>query len=101
MSMKKEYLKDKPVCRVTFFLLPHTVANAPSVAVAGDFNGWNQTAHIMKKGKDGTFTLTIDLPINKEYQFKYVAHGNWYNKEDADAYAYSSFSNCDNSVIDA
>jgi 1,4-alpha-glucan branching enzyme len=48
-----------------------------SVAVAGEFNGWNTSADMMTKGADGTWTLVKKLEPGK-YQYKFVVDGsNW------------------------
>ena len=38
MAIKKQYLKSKPVCKVTFSV---PAKEATKVAVVGDFNEWN------------------------------------------------------------
>ena len=40
------------------------ICNAPqaqSVALVGDFNGWNPTSHPMKRMPDGAWLLTVEL----------------------------------------
>ena len=50
MSMlKKQPLKSKPVCKVTF-MLPESV-KAESAYLVGDFNNWDEKATEMKKLK--------------------------------------------------
>lgn len=54
----------------------------------------------MKSLKDGSFTLTLDLEPGRAYQFRYLFdQTDWGNDPNADQYVYSSFGNCDNSVI--
>jgi hypothetical protein len=44
MSIKKQYLKSKPVCKVTF-RIPKEVANGTRMAaLVGEFNNWNPEA---------------------------------------------------------
>ena len=48
---------------------------AASVAVAGDFNGWSETAHRMTRSGE-LWTSTIVVPPG-EYLFVYVIDGMW------------------------
>jgi 1,4-alpha-glucan branching enzyme len=54
-----------------------------SVAVAGEFNGWNTTADPMTRGDDGAWTLTRRLDPGR-HPYKFVIDGNTW-KEDAAA----------------
>ena len=75
MSIKKKNLTEKGVCKVTF-KLPETIAEwATSANVVGEFNNWDPTGIRMRKSKTGTFSLSIELPIDKEYQFRYLLDG--------------------------
>ena len=88
MAIKKQYLKSKPVCKVTF-TVPAEEAN--EVVVAGNWNEWNATAEPLKKLKNGTFKTTVDLESGSSYEFKYIVDGQWQNDEQADAYAWNEF----------
>ncbi|MFK2819442.1 isoamylase early set domain-containing protein [Flavobacteriaceae sp. LMIT009] len=88
MAIKKQYLKSKPVCKVTF-TVPAEEAN--EVVVAGNWNEWNATAEPLKKLKNGTFKTTVDLETGSSYEFKYIVDGQWQNDEQADAYAWNEF----------
>jgi 1,4-alpha-glucan branching enzyme len=48
-------------------------ADASSVVVAGDFNGWSPTAHPMRRAGD-MWTSVIALPPG-EYLFMYIVDG--------------------------
>jgi 1,4-alpha-glucan branching enzyme len=99
MSLKKQYLKSKPVCKVTFTLPKEAAGAAKSAHVVGDFNNWNARANGMKKLKDGTLTATITLKRGKEYQFRYLLDGAiWENDWSADKYVQNRFGS-DNSVV--
>ncbi|MDO6712147.1 isoamylase early set domain-containing protein [Aliiglaciecola sp. 2_MG-2023] len=100
MSFKKQYLKSKPVCKVTFKLSKEEAKNAESVRVVGDFNDWDMTTAPMKKLKNGSFSSTINLPADADYQFRYLLNDTeWENDWHADAYATSPVSLDENSVI--
>ena len=49
---------------------------ATSVAVAGSFNGWSETANPMTK-VDGAWTTTVSGLEAGDYQYKFVVDGNW------------------------
>ena len=72
MSLKKQFSKSKPVCKVTFTVDPTLVDGAKEVAVLGDFNNWDPSETSMKKGKDGSFAKTIELGVGHEYQFFFL-----------------------------
>lgn len=100
MSIKKQYLKTRPVCKVTFRLAKEDACEAKNVFLVGEFNDWDKTKTPMKPLKDGGFTITLDLEIEKEYQFRYFINSMiWANDKQADKYVYSSFGNCENFVI--
>ncbi|HYA87971.1 MAG TPA: glycogen-binding domain-containing protein [Nitrospirota bacterium] len=44
--------------------------DAKTVYIAGDFNGWRTKAHLIKKGPDGIWRLSIKLCVGRhEYKF--------------------------------
>lgn len=95
--LKKQQLKSKPICKVTFYTPASIEAN--TVHLVGDFNQWEETATAMKKLKDGRFSITLELDANKEYQFRYLINGSeWHNDWEADRYVPNPFSG-DNSVV--
>ncbi|AUC75346.1 isoamylase early set domain-containing protein [Olleya sp. Bg11-27] len=96
MAIKKQFLKSKPVCKVTFTI---PAAEAKQVTVAGNWNEWNTEAEPLKKLKNGTFKGTVNLEAGQAYEFKYVVDGQWQNDVEADAYAWNDYAAADNSVI--
>ncbi|WP_213994682.1 isoamylase early set domain-containing protein [Arsukibacterium sp.] len=100
MSITKQYLKTKPVCKVTFKLSAEQLADAESVALLGEFNNWDPSALPMKKSKKGDFSASLTLDNDREYQFRYLVNGGtWLNDDAADAYLPSPLSYDHNSVI--
>ena len=97
MAIKKQFLKSKPVCKVTF-----TVAaeEAKNVEVVGSFNEWNAEATPLKKLKNGTFKGTFDLPMENSYEFRYIVDGNFINDEAADRYQWNDYAGTENAVIE-
>lgn len=96
MAIKKQYLKSKPVCKVTFTV---PAKEAKKVTIAGNWNKWNTKTEPLKKLKNGTFKATLDLEAGSSYEFKYVIDGNWQNDEQADAYAWSDYAGAENGVL--
>ena len=100
MPLTKKFLKSKPVCKVTFKLPKEAAQNAEQVHLVGEFNEWKVGATPMKKLKDGSFTVTMDLESGKDYHYRFLINGQtWENDWEPDRYEYSPFGNCDNSVV--
>jgi 1,4-alpha-glucan branching enzyme len=100
MAFKKQYLKSKAMCKVTFKLSKEQAHAADSVRLVGDFNEWDLTSAPMKRLKNGDFTTTVDLVKNSQYQFRYLLDDKaWENDWEADAYIPSPVSFADNSVV--
>lgn len=96
--LKKQYLKSKDVCKVTFYTAPEL--EAEEVYLVGDFNDWNEEATPMQALKDGRFKVTVDLTKENTYQFRYLTNDTqWYNDSDADQYVPNPFSS-ENSVVE-
>jgi 1,4-alpha-glucan branching enzyme len=99
-GIKKEYLKTKKVCRVTFRLPKIAATDAKSVNIVGDFNGWSIHANPMKKLRSGDYTITLELEPGREYQFRYlIGDSRWENDWNADKYVKSPYGDSDNSVV--
>ncbi|MFQ5964153.1 MAG: isoamylase early set domain-containing protein [Candidatus Scalinduaceae bacterium] len=99
-GIKKEYLKTKNVYRVSFRLPKVVAPDAKSVYIVGDFNNWNIHATPMKKLKSGDYTITLNLELEREYQFRYlIDESKWENDWNADKYVKSPYGDCDNSVV--
>ncbi|GAA4297290.1 isoamylase early set domain-containing protein [Aestuariibaculum suncheonense] len=96
MAISKQYLKSKPVCKVTFSILAE---DAKKVSLVGSFNEWNTKAMPLKKLKNGTFKGVVDLDKDGSYEFKYVVDGTYINDDDADGYVWSDYAAADNSVV--
>jgi 1,4-alpha-glucan branching enzyme len=99
MSVKKQFYEKKPVCKVTFKLTKDIVNSANRVNLAGDFNNWDAESIPMKKLKGGVYTVTVELPKGREYQFKYLIDGSsWVNEKEADKHVPNEFQT-ENSVV--
>lgn len=92
MSIKKQFLKSKPVCKVSFKVSREEAASASQVAVLGDFNHWNPEEGVMNALKDGSFSLTLELEVGKSYRFRYLADGSrWFDEAEADGVETNEF----------
>jgi 1,4-alpha-glucan branching enzyme len=97
MAIKKQFLKSKPICKVTFEVLN---PEAEQIVLLGEFNEWNQTSHPMNKMKNGKHKIAIDLETERNYAFKYLVDGNtWMLEEDADEQVESGMGAEQNSLI--
>lgn len=96
MAIKKQYLKSKPVCKVTFSV---SAEDAKKVSVVGTFNEWNAKKAPLKKLKNGTFKGTVDLETGNSYEFKYVVDGVYINDSEADGYLWNDFAASENGVL--
>lgn len=97
MAIAKQFLKTKPVCKVTFTV---PAEEAKKVAVVGDFNNWNPKGSTLKKLKNGTFKGTFDLPKENSYEFKYIVDGEFVNDAEADRYQWNDFAGSENAVLE-
>ena len=95
--LAKKYSRDKKKCEVTFDL-PAEV-NAQSAFLVGDFTEWMDASKEMDQQEDGGFSITVALPAEREYSFRYLLDNErWENDADADAFAPNPFGT-QNSVL--
>ena len=100
MGIRKQFLKTRPVCKVTF-RIPEKMGNtAKSAHLVGEFNEWSTSANPMKRLKSGAFSTTVDLKTGRSYQFRYLlGASHWENDPDADDRMPTPFGDSQNSVI--
>lgn len=85
------------LCKVTFELPAEVEAN--EAYVCGEFNDWSDTATPLKRGKDGTFAVTVALEAGRRYRFRYLLDdGRWENDWTADDYVTNDFGGEDSVV---
>lgn len=97
MAITKQFLKTKPVCKVTFTV---PAEEAKKVSVVGDFNKWSAKANPLKKLKNGTFKGTVDVEKDNSYEFRYLVDGSYVNETEADAYRWNEFAAAENCVLE-
>ena len=96
MSIKKQFIKTKPVCKVTFSV---EAKEANQASVIGDFNNWSVEEGTLSKLKNGTFKATFELDKDATYEFKYVVDGEFINEPEADSFKWNYFAGAENSVL--
>jgi 1,4-alpha-glucan branching enzyme len=100
MSVKKQYLKSKSECKVTFSLPKEAVQNAKKVTLVGEFNNWNKSKTVMKELKDGSVNVSLNLKTGREYEYRFLIDGTtWENDWAADKYVASNIPGVENSVV--
>jgi 1,4-alpha-glucan branching enzyme len=101
MAIKKNYQDDKTVCKVTFTIPGEIAKKYKKAFLVGDFNNWDIDSTPMKKMKrNGNFSVTLELNVNKEYEFRYLLDNSfWINEPDADKLVPTYFQDAENSVI--
>ncbi len=98
-GIKKQYLKTRPECKVTFRLPKEAAQDAKFVSIVGDFNNWSITETPLKRLKSGDFKTTVTLPCDREYRFRYLIDADrWENDWEADKYVPNSYGS-DDSVV--
>lgn len=99
--MKKDYLKSRHLCKVTFSLPKAAVKDAKSVLLLGDFNDWEESQAIaLTEMTDGSFVTELELDTGREYEFRYLIDSErWENDWEADRYVPSPFLGVNNSVV--
>jgi 1,4-alpha-glucan branching enzyme len=101
MSIHKTNMIKKGVCRVIFNLEEPVIGRATKVAVVGDFNNWDPEKNLMKKSKNGQFKCTIDFPLGKDYQFRYLIDNyTWDSEWHADKLVSTPYEETYNSLIE-
>ncbi|MGO4817858.1 isoamylase early set domain-containing protein [Flavobacterium sp. W22_SRS_FP1] len=96
MSIKKQFIKTKPVCKVTFSV---EAKEANEASVIGDFNNWNQEDGALSKLKNGTFKGVFNIEKDASYEFKYVIDGAFVNDAQADSFLWNEYAGNENGVL--
>lgn len=96
MSIKKQFIKTKPVCKVTFSV---EAKEANVASVIGDFNNWNPEEGALNKLKNGTFKGVFNIDKDASYEFKYVIDGTFVNETESDSFLWNEFAGNENGVL--
>jgi len=60
--------------------LEYFAPEANTVAVAGDFNGWDVQTHMLKRSKAGWWKTTLKLPPGR-YRYRFVVNGEQWSED--------------------
>jgi 1,4-alpha-glucan branching enzyme len=82
MLKKKEVKGTDEIMSVTFEA--RAPEKARKVFLVGDFNDWNAKQTPMKRRKDGLWAVTLRLPVQKHYEYRFVIDGEWTTDQDAE-----------------
>ena len=100
MSLEKNYLKSKPVCKVKFIFPKQRTNGAKKVNLVGTFNDWDESAQQLRKQKSGDYAATLSFAVGEKHEFRYLIDGElWENDDSADQYVPTKVSWEENSVI--
>jgi 1,4-alpha-glucan branching enzyme len=81
--MLKRTTPASGITKVTFAIPIEQTSG--SVSVVGEFNGWDPLAHPLKARSNRTRSVTLALPAQGCYEFKYLADdGTWFCEPDAE-----------------
>lgn len=97
MAIKKQFIKTKPVCKVTFSV---EAKDAKTAFVVGDFNDWKSDEGELTKLKNGTFKGVFEVNKDVAYEFKYIIDGAFVNEAEADRFAWNDYAGGENSVLE-
>lgn len=74
---------------------------ADTIHLVGNMDNWNQEAHPFSRDDSGNWYLVLDLPVGRDYQFRYLCDGSrWMNDPQADGHVRSVYGE-DNFVVTA
>ncbi|HBY94027.1 MAG: isoamylase early set domain-containing protein [Ardenticatenaceae bacterium] len=95
--LRKRRLDEPGKVEVTFELPPTFWAD--EIYVVGEFNDWNRQANPMDHLRDGSWSLTLVLNADCEYEFRYLIDGrDWMGDPEADTHRPNEHG-ADNSVV--
>lgn len=90
--LKKQYLKSKDFCKVTFTLPLEVAPDAKEVKVLGDFNDWSWQEGAPMKVVNASYIAEVELETGRRHEFRYlIDNQTWENDWDADDYAPTPF----------
>ncbi|MBP7547972.1 MAG: isoamylase early set domain-containing protein [Corallincola sp.] len=69
MPVKKQFLKSKPVVKVTFEIEPEAARNASEAYLLCEALGWQKEP--LKKQKSGAFKAVVELPTDQKEDYEY------------------------------
>jgi hypothetical protein len=99
-GIQRVYSSPASSFKVTFRLPGEVAGVAKKASLVGDFTHWEKGALPMKRLKSGDCEITIELPSNAEYRFRYLIDGcRWENDRHADAFRPNPYGSEDSAII--
>lgn len=95
--MVRKYRSPIPGHVRVVFELPSCVW-ADRIYLSGDFNEWREDDLPLRQDRNGVWQVTLDLPLGRQYEFRYVIDGQWRTDSHADGFADNRYGS-QNSVI--
>ena len=71
---------------------------ADRIYLTGDFNDWQSDDIVLNQTRSGVWQATLDLPLGKSYEFRYVIDGQWRTDSHADGISENDYGS-QNSVV--
>ena len=72
---------------------------ADKIFLCAEFNDWHETELPMRQERDGVWRITVDLPANKQFAFRYIVDGHWRTDFHADGCRLNRYGSEDSIVI--
>jgi len=72
---------------------------ADRIYLTGDFNNWCQNDIRLEQTRNAVWQATVDLPMGKHYEFRYLIDGQWHTDFHADGYADNILGNYNSVVV--
>lgn len=69
MPVKKQFLKSKPIVKVTFEIEPEAARSASEAYLLCEALGWQKEP--LKKLKNGAFKGVVELPTDQQEDYEY------------------------------
>ena len=73
---------------------------ADRIFLVGDFNNWDMAITPFAQGRDGIWQAVMDLPVGRDYEFRYLVDGMWQTDLHADGWTANAFGS-QNSIVSA
>lgn len=101
-EMTLHFEEAMPSVPVTFQVdMNNQVVSPDGVHVAGGFQGWDPAATLLTDDDmDGVYEVTVDLPVNSTYEFKFINGNSWDFVEDVPPTCQVEVTGNDNRFID-
>lgn len=80
------------------FELPSCVW-ADRIFLTGDFNDWEENELPLRQDRNGVWKAVLDLPVGRQYEFRYIIDGQWRTDSHADGFASNMYGSQNSLVI--